>query len=223
MVSVLLPNGVSSFFRIVRVSRKDELQKLSMADRINQLHHKLAVWLSYSRNYADIRNRIAQAHRCSPPRRVVVISQVVHLGDIVACEPVVWHVRRNQPDAYIVWALEKTYRELADSHPEVDYTLALECVSEWIRFCKSGLFDEVIDLNIYGRTCPVCRISLRKLDGSRGVTISNYYDFSSLLAAFAAGDKVAPLLAYADVHFITGGEEMQMAERRVEEYVNGGF
>ena len=131
----------------------------------------------------------------APGRKTIVISQVVHMGDIVACEPIIRHMRQVQPDAFIIVALQKNYRELADSHPEVDHTLALECVTEWIKFASVMSFDKVIDLNIYERACPICHIPWRKLKGSGGVTTSNYYFFPNLLAAFTAS---AAITAVAD-------------------------
>ena len=108
--------------------------------------HRFSLWRSYMANYVRLRTRIAAVR--SSGRSIVVISQIVHMGNIVACEPVIRYVRRTQPHAFIIMAVQNNYRELADSHPEINHTLALECPSEWIRFANSGLFDQIIDLNI---------------------------------------------------------------------------
>jgi heptosyltransferase III len=154
------------------------------------VRHSLSLRRSYLINYFKLRMRIAMATARAPERKTVVISQIVHMGDIVACEPVIRHVRQVQPDAFIILALQKNYRELADTHPEVDHTLALECVTEWIKFASVPCFDEVIDLNVYERACAICHIPWRKLKGSGGVTVSNYYLFPNLLAAFTASAAI---------------------------------
>ena len=126
--------------------------------------------------------------------QVIVISQVVHLGDIVACEPVVRKVRREMPKSFIVFALHRNYRELADASAEIDHVLSVSCVTEWAWFAGSGLFDCIIDLNIDGRTCEICDVPWHKPGGNQGVTVKNYYNSGSLLEAYCnSAGFVAPL------------------------------
>lgn len=126
--------------------------------------------------------------------QVIVISQVVHLGDIVACEPVVRKVRREMPRSLIVFALHRNYRELADANAEIDHVLPVTCVTEWAWFAGSGLFDRIIDLNIDGRTCELCDVPWHKTGGNRGVTVKNYFNYGSLLEAYCnSAGLVAPL------------------------------
>jgi heptosyltransferase-3 len=151
--------------------------------------HRMALWWSYFTNSLHLRFRIGLLSLRSKKRRAVVISQVVQMGDIIACEPVVGYIREKQPDAFIVWALDRRFRELADSHPEIDYTLALECVSEWIWLAKSGLFGQIIDLNIRGRFCPICGVPWIPKEGRHEIDYNNYFSQGSLLSAYthAAG------------------------------------
>jgi heptosyltransferase-3 len=148
--------------------------------------HRLALRKSYFLNYLRMR-RLTLLIRSLRKRELIVISQIMHMGDIVACEPVISHIRRTVPNAFIVFALHKDYRGLADSHPEVNYTLAVECVSEWIQFAQSRLFNRVIDLNIYGRSCPICMNPWNKPTGDHGVTIENFYNHGCLLKVFTIG------------------------------------
>jgi heptosyltransferase III len=160
-----------------------------------KLAHKVTLWRSYVANKYLLGIKLNQVRSQNSQRRVIVIAQAVHMGDIIACEPVIRDVRKKNPDGFIIFACEKAYRELADSHPEVDYTLPLKCISEWIHFAGFKGFDEVIDLNISGRTCPVCGVPWLKPAGNHGVTLENYYSIGSLLNAFAksAGIEVSPL------------------------------
>ncbi|MFC1590759.1 glycosyltransferase family 9 protein, partial [Candidatus Omnitrophota bacterium] len=93
-------------------------------------------------------------------------------------------VRRDNPDAYVIWCVADTYRELIDSNPHVDHTLAVHCLTEWVWFSKTNLFDEVIDLSLEGRMCKTCGIPLKKPIGNMGVTASSFLGFGSLLAVF---------------------------------------
>jgi len=114
----------------------------------------------------------------------MVLDKIVHFGDIVACEPVVRSIRKKYPESFIVFALHKNYRELMETHPEVNHVLPLTCVTEWARFAGLNLFDEIIDLNIDGRTCEICRVPWHKPSGSRGVTAENYYNTNNLIDAY---------------------------------------
>ena len=102
----------------------------------------------------------------------------------MACEPVVRHVRREMPKSFIVFAIHRSYRELADANAEIDHVLPVSCVTEWAQFAGSGLFNHIIDLNIYGRTCEICGVPWYKPDGNRGVTQENYYFLDNLLGAY---------------------------------------
>jgi len=160
----------------------------------NKIMHRLALERSFFHNRSMLHLRLKQANMQGGPKQTIVISQVVHLGDIVACEPVIRQVREQKPGAFIVFALHHSYRELADDHPEIDHVLPLNCITEWARFAISGLFDEIIDLNIYGRTCEVCRIPWHKVDGNHGVTADSYYNHGSLIEAYCkSADIVVPI------------------------------
>lgn len=157
--------------------------------------HRLALERSFRVNRAALRRQLKRAGVVHRQRQVIVISQVVHFGDIVACEPAVRQVRRQKPESFIVFALHHSYRELVDAHPEIDHVLPVTCVTEWARFAGSGMFDCIIDLNIDGRTCEICGVPWHKQGGNRGVTVESYYNVGNLLQAYC---KSASLVAPTD-------------------------
>jgi heptosyltransferase-3 len=118
-----------------------------------------------------------------PGRKVICISKTQHLGDIVACEPVARQVRKNDPDAFIIWCLQKSYVELMQHHPAVDYFLGVECLTEWLLFSDSGLFDQVIELEMNGKPCKTCGLALSR-QNNFGVTFENYYRLGTLLEVY---------------------------------------
>ncbi len=124
-------------------------------------------------------------------RESVLIGLTEHFGDIVACEPVARSLKEKYPGARITWAVREPYRELIDSNPNIDETLVVDCLTEWILIAESGTFDEVVDLHVNGRICPVCGIPLRKKNGRPEVNGENYFSFGSLLDAFSLGAGVS--------------------------------
>ncbi len=184
----------TSNLRLMRVLRR-LLSYDSRNKEIRRIFHRLvALRCSFLWNNILLSGKVAWIHLWCRGRRVVLISQVVHMGDIVACEPVIRHIRQEEKNAFIVLAVERCYRELGDSHPEVDYTLPLYCYTEWIRFAEKWEFDRIIDLNIKERTCPLCGIRGEARDGYHGITFDNYYHDNNLLGAYSRSAGL-PLLS----------------------------
>src|SRR5262249_8780232 len=123
---------------------------------------------------------------------VVAIGLCEHAGDIVACEPVIAHVRKEHPGACIVWCARKSFAELVQFHPDIDAVVALECFTEWLWLKECGVFDQAIDLHLNGRQCPVCARPMRKA-GPDAVTLDNYYDFGAILPVFSRSAGLPPL------------------------------
>lgn len=120
----------------------------------------------------------------NPGRKFVAIDLTEHFGDIVACEPVSRYIRQQYPDAHILWSVRKPYRQLIDSNPNIDETLVVYCLTEWILLPKEYLFDETIELHFNGRVCPDCKVPLINLSGNNKITAENYYNFGGILSAF---------------------------------------
>ena len=122
--------------------------------------------------------------RRNPDRPIILVGMVEHMGDIVAAEPVVRYLRREYPNGYLIWAVKDTYRELVEHHPTLDAILPLGCLTEWIHLAGSRIFDQVIDLQVQGRDCAVCKVPLVKPQGDQGVTFDTYYTLGNLLHVF---------------------------------------
>jgi ADP-heptose:LPS heptosyltransferase len=128
------------------------------------------------------RKRVRRFRRASPPRSVIAIAMVEHLGDIVATEPVARHVRVTWPDAHVVWVVRVAYRELIDSNPNVDETLTVGCLTEWMHLSGGRVFDRMIDLQIPGRFCPTCNCRLVNPTAGGRIGMHDYYHHGNLLA-----------------------------------------
>jgi ADP-heptose:LPS heptosyltransferase len=155
----------------------------------------------------------------SPGRPFIVINLLEHFGDIVACEPVSRYVRKQYPEAYIVWTTRRAYRELVDHNPNIDETVTLYCLSEWIRLARCNLFDQVIDLHFSERVCPVCRIPLKKPADSSGITPENYYHFGNLLTTFCISAGLPPLVDQPQLYLPDQVRRRVDALRLPEDYI----
>ena len=114
------------------------------------------------------------------------------MSDIVACEPVARYLRREMPDACIVWGVKAAYRELIDTNPHVDMTLIVHCLSERLLLERAELFDRFVDLHVPGRYCALCRRPLMR-SAESAVRLDNYFEHGTLLAAFARSAGLPPL------------------------------
>jgi heptosyltransferase-3 len=150
-----------------------------------QLRHGTRVRINFISNYFLLNRLRSRIKRENLNRRLIAVMLLEHLGDIVACEPIVRYLRAKNPKAYIVWGVKGAYRELIDSNPHIDMTLPIHCLTERILLMNSRLFDEVIDLHFPDRYCSLCRKPLKKVRGDSKIDLTNYFRYGSLLSAMA--------------------------------------
>jgi ADP-heptose:LPS heptosyltransferase len=117
----------------------------------------------------------------------ILVGLLEHIGDIVACEPVVRYLRLEYPGSHIAWAVSPVFRELIDTNPHIDQTVVLECLTDWIKLTKHRAYDKVVDLHVSGRVCQHCGIPLVKSSGNPFVNIYEWFDYGSLVEAFTIG------------------------------------
>ncbi|KVU62731.1 glycoside hydrolase family 99-like domain-containing protein [Burkholderia ubonensis] len=125
----------------------------------------------------------------------VIIGLVEHIGDIVACEPVARYVKMKYPECEVTWVVDKAYRELVDTNPYVDKTIAVECLTDWIKISRHDNYDKVIDLHVNYRVCSHCRIPLIKEHGNPFINAFEWLDHGALLEAFSVGAGLPKLSA----------------------------
>ncbi len=121
------------------------------------------------------------------------IGLVEHFGDIVACEPVARQMRAAYPEAEISWVVRHPFRELIDSNPHIDHTIAVDCLTDWIKWRAHGVFDRIVDLHVNERICQHCGIALQKLSGNRSITGDTHFHHGGLLRAFSLGAGIEPV------------------------------
>ena len=164
-------------------------------------------------------NLVSQSRELkSYEKKRIAIGLIEHFGGIVACEPVSRYVRAENPEAHITWCLTKEYKEIVVTNPFIDEVATVECLTEWIALRESGIYDEIVDLHIDGRVCPVCQVPLKKETPFR-VNGENYYKVGNLLSAFSKGAGLPALdgspNVYIDNLSINAVDEMYLPEEYV--------
>ena len=156
------------------------------ADQVyKQFRHGSRVRLNLINNYLILRKLRARLKREAPKPKLIGVFLLEHLGDIVACEPIVRYLKKKNPNAYIIWGVKKAYREITENNPNIDRTLLIHCLSERLMLTNYGLFDEVIDLHFSDRCCALCRKPLKKDYSLSKIDLKNYFQYGGLLAAMA--------------------------------------
>lgn len=144
--------------------------------------------------------RILQFRKRWKTKKRIGIGLVEHIGDIVACEPVTRYLRKKYPDAEISWVVRSAYRELVDTNPYVDNTIAVDCLTDWIKLTSHGMFNRIFDLHVNGRICQQCGVPLAKVGGNPAVTGDTYFNYGSLLEAFCEGAGLPKLCDQPQVY-----------------------
>ena len=131
----------------------------------------------------------------------ILVGLIEHMGDIVACEPVARFLRLKHPGATITWVVGAAFRELVEANPNVDETIVVECLTDWIKLVQhQKSCDLVVDLHVNYRICSHCQIPLVKQHGHPFVSAYEWLDYGPLLTAFSIGAGLPPLAAQPKVY-----------------------
>ncbi|MEJ0090071.1 MAG: glycosyltransferase family 9 protein [Limisphaerales bacterium] len=128
-----------------------------------------------------------------PDRKFCGILLVEHIGDIVACEPVIGWVRREVPNSFIIWILKDSYKELLASHPGLDAVVTVRSLAEADPIIRSRVFDTCVDLHVNHKPTGVPDLNHVKQWGDPSINAVNYLKHGSILSAFSKGSGLPPV------------------------------
>ena len=180
-MSLFLKNNINLLDRLKR--------KIGLLRYLSNIPHRLIFLLKVPSNYIKILNIIKKEKKLN--RKVIAISLTRRIGDIIACEPISRNIRKNNPNAFIVWFTEKQYAPLLAYNPDIDLVFAVLCVSEWALYSKHANFDMICDFHFQGKEC--CFLSLNKNNGNKYINHNNYYDYGNLLKVFSLVSGFEPI------------------------------
>jgi ADP-heptose:LPS heptosyltransferase len=143
------------------------------------------------------------------PKKVVLISLYEHIGDIVACEPVISYTRDKYNNCHIIWGTNCDYSELLEKHPFVNKLLQFSSFSDWVVLKevlkKLPLIDEVLDLHIDSRRCLKYGKKLKK---EREADHHLYFTSKNLLQSFSKAAGL-PALNHAPSFYLNRSKVRQ--------------
>ncbi len=121
---------------------------------------------------------------------VSVIVLTEHIGDIIACEPVSYWLKRTYQHK-VVWLINEKYHELLLMFRNVDEIIDLSCLSEWVYLDKFTHLPHVYNLHFDGRQCS--RFYLSNQSSQKHIGFENYYNYGCLLESFCMVGKLPRL------------------------------
>jgi heptosyltransferase-3 len=136
--------------------------------------------------------RLKAAH---PGRRSYGIFLTEHLGDIIACEPVIGWLRARDPAALVVWVTSSRYAELLRDHPHLDALFTVESLGAIAPIIRSRVFDSAIDLHINRKPIGVANALHVKSWGDPSVDWNTYQREGSLLRALTKAGGIEQFAA----------------------------
>ncbi len=124
-----------------------------------------------------------------PGRPVYGILLTEHIGDVIACEPVIGWAHDKAPNALVVWIIGTRYAELLRDHPRLDALFTVDSLAAIAPIIRSGALDVAIDLHINRKPTDVPDVVHMKAWGDPSVDFDTYVSEGSLLRALtkAAG------------------------------------
>jgi heptosyltransferase III len=146
--------------------------------------HFLRSHISYLANYLRL-FFISLFHK-----KIVAISLIEHIGDIIASEPISREIKKKHPDSLIIWFVRKPYFELLKYNPNVQKVFFVNCLTTWIKIYRNYKFDKVYDLHFNGRSCKICQIPLFKSNSNDLINGTNYFNYGGLLKAVCLHNKI---------------------------------
>src|SRR5512138_2364208 len=118
-----------------------------------------------------------------PQRTFCGILLVEHIGDIIACEPVISWVKRQYPDALVAWIVKAQYAEILSAHPDLDAVVTVDSLLSIASVVRSGVFDVALDLHVNRKPTEIPTDVHTKTWGDPSITAGNYYEHGTLLHA----------------------------------------
>jgi heptosyltransferase-3 len=150
-------------------------------------------------------------------RRLCGILLVEHIGDIIACEPVIRRLRAEHPDAILVWITGSRYRDLVKNHPVLDAVVTVPSLAPIAAIIRSGVLDVAVDLHVNKKPTGVEGVIHEKQWGNPSVDCFNYFDQKSILRAFTAAAGIAsfrePPTMYLDAATATRVDSLSLPDR----------
>ena len=128
----------------------------------------------------------------NPGRPFCGILLIEHIGDIIACEPIIARVRASHPNALVVWVVKPQFASLLTSHPSLSAIVPVESLLAIEAIVDSRVFDHVVDLHVNSKPTDVAGRLYQKTVGDPAIDTDTYLGKGSLLRAFSLAAGIDP-------------------------------
>ena len=150
--------------------------------RLQQLREEFRTNLAIQKGAAPVIARLRKHKRnLGSERKLIGIFLTEHLGDIVACEPVIPWLRERNPEDSLIWFTPSAYIDLVRYHPQLDEVIEIGSMSEAWLIMQNRVLDQAVDLHLNGKLCT--RYKRQKTWGDPRINTENYYHQGPLLHA----------------------------------------
>jgi heptosyltransferase-3 len=143
---------------------------------------------------------LARLKTANPGRPFCGILLIEHIGDIIACGPIVAQLKETVPNAFVVWVVKPQFAMLLEGHPQLDAIVHADSLLIVERIVESGIFDQVIDLHVNAKPTDVPARPYRKTTGDPSIDARTYVSKGSLLRAFSLSAGIEPRSAAPTLH-----------------------
>lgn len=159
--------------------------------RVNLLRWRTLAWPARREGRAVVA-QLAQMKAANPGRPLCGILLIEHIGDIIACEPIIGRMRTDHPMGFIVWVARPEYAPLLASHPQLDAVVFADSLLSVEEIVESHIFDVTLDLHVNGKPTQVAGLRYEKKTGDPAIDVKSYFDKGSLLSAFSLAAGLEP-------------------------------
>jgi len=121
---------------------------------------------------------------------IVGVVLLEHIGDIIACEPIIRQLKSNAPRCYLIGFVKRPYHEYIVYNKNIDLVIPVKCITIGMLLHHLPVFDRYYILHHNKRMCPICKIPLKKQYGAINITVDNYYLFGSLLKSYIMSNSI---------------------------------
>lgn len=168
-----------------------QVRKLWQSMRVREQLSRVVLKRRLAAQAEPVLERLNSLKKRTPGRKLCGILLAEHIGDIVACEPIIPWLRSQYPTDVLVWVTCPAYVGLLKHHPQLDAVEEIGSITVCGPIVQSGVFDRVVDLHIHLKPCAVFRLDYMKKWGNPEIDIGNYYCHGALLEAMSLGAGLA--------------------------------
>jgi ADP-heptose:LPS heptosyltransferase len=114
---------------------------------------------------------------------IIILTE--HIGDIIACEPIISYLKKINPTKRISWVINRVYYELLIAHPQLDYLIIIDTLDD-VNYILNNINDKnnIINLHLDGKICRQTGVTLKNRN-KVNINQFNYLYYGNLLEIFS--------------------------------------